>query len=114
MQAPILLPLSTFWQEDPISIDESFKQCNKCHRHNTKWCDVLMMDTRSTMGATIMNLYFGTNILVAKKSVCMQTNAGSKVTLKADIAGFGTVYYDPVQVANIFSFAHLADKFFVT
>ena len=71
-----------------------------------------MLDTGSTMGATIMNPNFVTNIRVAKKPIKMQTNAGSKViTLEADVAGIGTAYYDPTQVANIFGFAHMADKY---
>ena len=45
----------------------------------------------------------------------MQANAGSKVVmLEADVAGIGTAYYDPTQVANIFGFAHMADKYRVT
>ena len=74
-----------------------------------------MLDTGSTMGATIMNPDFVTNIRVAKKPIRMQTNAGSKVvTLEADVAGIGTAYYDPTQVANIFGYAHMADKYSVT
>ena len=95
-------PWSAFQQEAVLPIEEVFKQCNKCN-HETKWSDVIMLDTGgSTMGATIMNPNFVTNIRVAKKPIKMQTNAGSKViTLEADVAGIGTANYDPTQLANI-------------
>ena len=107
-------PWSAFQQDSIIKNEDVFKQCNKCH-HESKWSDVIMLDTGSTMGATIMNPDFVTNIRLAKKPITMQTNAGSKlITLEADVSGFGTAYYDPTQVANIFGFAHMADKYRVT
>ena len=41
----------------------------------------------------------------------MATNAGMRLTnQEANIAGFGTVWYDEGAIANIFSFAELVEK----
>ena len=51
------------------------------------------------------------NIRVSRNPIVMSTNVGSKeINLEADLHGFGTVYYDEGQMANIVGFAPLVDK----
>ena len=45
----------------------------------------------------------------------MLTNAGvRRLTVDADIEGIGMAKYDPQQIANIFGFSHMVDKYRVT
>ena len=75
----------------------------------------ILLDTGSTIGATFMNPDFVTNVRPSKTALGMTTNAGTtKITLKADLGGHGDVWYDPNQVANIFGFSHMADKYRIT
>ena len=86
--------------------DIQFHQANKA---NIK--DVIILDTGSTISATIMNPEFLINIHKAKSSLKMTTNAGTKeLTLKGNVPGFGEAWYDPDMMANIFSFGFLANK----
>ena len=42
----------------------------------------------------------------------MATNAGTKqLDLQGTVRGFGKVWFDPKQLANIYGFSHLADQF---
>ena len=71
----------------------------------------MLLDTGSTISATIMNPEFLFNIHKAKSSLKMSTNAGNKeLTLKGIVPGFGEAWYDPDMMANIFSFGSLASK----
>ena len=62
-----------------------------------------------------MNSDLVTDIRASKKPLGMKTNAGSKqLTLEGDVKGFGKTWFDPNQMANIFGFSHMADKYHIT
>ena len=74
-----------------------------------------ILDTGSTIGATVMNPKFVKNIRESENTVLMSTNAGTKeMKMDGDIAGFGTAKYDPDQMANIFGFLHMVDQYRIT
>ena len=57
-----------------------------------------------------MNPDFVTEIRPANLPLKMSTNAGAKMlTVSGKVPGFGSVYFDPSQMANIFGFSHLVD-----
>jgi hypothetical protein len=78
--------------------------------------DVILLDTGSTLlKATFMNPNLVTNIQATRTPVSMTTNAGTKkIELEATIPGFGSTWYDPKQIANIYGFSHMADKHRIT
>lgn len=77
--------------------------------------DVIILDTGSTIGATVMNPKFISEITPAKTPLEMVTNAGiKKMYMKGKIEGFGEAWYDPDQVANIFGFSKLEDQCRIT
>ena len=77
--------------------------------------DSFILDTGSTIGATIMNPNFVKNIRESTTPVTMSTNAGTKTMgMDADIEGFGTAKFDPDQMANIFGFSHMVDQYRIT
>jgi hypothetical protein len=77
--------------------------------------DVIILDTGSTMGATVMNPKLLSKIKKATKPLEMVTNAGTKkMFYKGVIHGFGDALYDPNRVANIFGFAKLEDQCRIT
>ena len=77
--------------------------------------NVILLDTGSSLKATFMNADLVSDITVSKNPVGMKTNAGSKlITLQAQVKGFGTTWYDPTQMANIFGFAGMVDKHRIT
>jgi hypothetical protein len=81
-----------------------------CGRYNYSK-DVWMLDTGSTIAATVANPNLVMNIRVSKQPLTMATNAGTKIfKYEADIEGFGTVMHDEEQLANILRFAHIAKK----
>lgn len=89
------------------------KQCTGCSLRNLK--DVILLDSGSSIGATFMNPDLVTNIRVAKQPVMMHTNAGTKlIGLEGDVRGFGKVYYDPTDMANIFGLADMVTRYRVT
>ena len=70
-----------------------------------------MLDTGSTIPATVTNPDLVTNIRVSKNPLTMATNAGTKtLSREADIEGFGIAMFDEDQIANIMGFAHLAKQ----
>jgi hypothetical protein len=81
-------------------------------KQQSKWTSLagkIILDTGSTISATIMNPDFLTDIRPATKPMTMSTNAGSKrLSMVGNIPGFGTAYFDPTGIANIFGFSHLA------
>ena len=84
------------------------------HRMN-ELKDGIILDTGSTIGATIMNPELLSDITLAKVPLEMVTNAGTKKMFKkGKIEGFGEAWYDPDQVANIFGFAKLEDQYRIT
>jgi len=74
--------------------------------------DVIILDTGSSLGATFMNPDFLTNIHVSRKPEVMSTNAGEKpLTLKGDLYGFGSAWFDPDNVADIIGFSHFVKQY---
>lgn len=74
-----------------------------------------MLDTGSTIRATIMNKNLITNVREAEDKLVMVTNAGSKVLDKQGyIPGVGMGYYDPEQRANVLSFQRLQELYPIT
>jgi hypothetical protein len=74
-----------------------------------------IIDTGSTIGATVMNPDFVTNIRESNNPIVMKTNAGTKkMKNDGDIIGFGVAKYDNTQMANIFGFSHMTDKHRIT
>ena len=73
--------------------------------------DVFLLDTGSTIEATVMNPDLITDIKVTNKPITMTTNGGNKqLTLEGTIEGYGRAYYDQDQIANIFGFSHMVDN----
>jgi hypothetical protein len=79
---------------------------------NGKWAslaDKIILDTGSTISASIMNQDFINDIRPAKKPLTMTTSAGSKrLDAIGSVPGFGNAYFDPSGIANIYGFSHLA------
>ena len=74
--------------------------------------DVFILDTGSTISATIMNPDLITNIKPSKTTLAMATNAGTKkMDVEGNIIGYGSAWFDSTQMANIFGFSHMADKY---
>jgi hypothetical protein len=95
-----------------MPVEMVHKQC-ACHHKSLK--DVILLDSGSSIGATFMNADLVTNIKMAKQPVAMNTNAGTKVIgLEGKVKGFGTVYYDPSMMANIFGLSEMVDRCRVT
>ena len=87
-----------------------FKQSNK-RNDFTSMKDVFILDSGSTIGATVMNLNLVSNICASAKPTIMSTNAGTKILgTNANVPGFRIAKYDPNHMANIFGFSHMADK----
>jgi len=77
--------------------------------------DVFILDTGSSIGATVMNPDFVTNIWPSQKTLLLATNAGNKpIATQADIPDLGTAWYDESLIANILGFASLKDKYKVS
>ena len=74
-----------------------------------------LLDTGSTIRATVMNEELISNIQPSNKPTVMSTNAGCKILkIEGDVKGFGTAKYDPSHMANIMGFSHMADKYHIT
>jgi hypothetical protein len=77
--------------------------------------DVILLDTGSTVNATFMNSDLVTNIRTTTTPISMTTNTGTKkLKLKATVPGFGSTWFDPNQIANIYGFSNLVDKYRIT
>ena len=73
--------------------------------------NVMILDTVSSIPATFMNPDFVRNIKTTDHPLTMSTNAGTKtMKVQGDVNGFGHVWFDPNQIANIFGFSNLADN----
>ena len=94
-----MTPKSTFLQKNQEQLNKldnfnselvSKQSCEKRGKYD-HLKDVFMLDTGSTIGATITNPGLVTNIRVSTNPITMATNAGTKVLdTEADIPGFGT------------------------
>ena len=76
-------------------------------------CDLrnlILLDTGSTIGATVCNPKFIANVKPTDEILHMTTNAGCKnVELTDDVLGLGKAWFDPKFIMNIFGFLHLID-----
>ena len=79
-----------------------------------EWSDlskVMILDTGSTIGGTFMNPDMVYDIRPSTNPTRMKTNAGTKrMAVTASVPGFGNVWYDPTNMANIFGFSSMKDK----
>ena len=67
--------------------------------------DLILLDTGSTIGATICNSNFIANVKPTDDVLHMTTNAGCKnVDLSGDVLGLGKAWFDPKFITNIFGF----------
>ena len=97
-------------EDHDVSFDQTVKFTNSESMRNK-----FLLDTGSTIRATVMNKDLITNIRASKKPTIMSTNAGSKVLkIDGDVKGFGVAKYDPTHMANIMGFSHMANKYHVT
>ena len=72
--------------------------------------DLILLDTGSTIGATVCNSKFIANVKPTTDILHMTTNAGCKnVDLKGEVLGLGNAWFDPKFITNIFGFSHLID-----
>jgi hypothetical protein len=77
--------------------------------------DVILLDTGSTIGATIAIPDLITNLKATSSPLQMATNAGTTtLNLKGDVIGFGKAWYDSDFMANIFGFAKMAEQHHIT
>ena len=73
--------------------------------------NVILLDTGSTLQATIVNPGLVTYIITISNLVVMMTNAGTKLlTLESTVKGPGHVWYNPTQGYSIFVFSDLKEK----
>ena len=100
--------------------DNTIADCGIVHKQTkangrTNYNEVFILDSGSTIPATVMNQDLVKNIKPAYSPLHMKTNAGSKViNLKGDIPNFGSAWFDPEQIANIFGLSKMTDKYRVT
>ena len=114
-----LTPKSTFLQKNQEQLNEldnfnselvSKQSCEKRGKYD-HLKDVFMLDTGSTIGATITNAGLVTNIRVSTNPITMATNAGTKVLdTDADIPGFGPAKFDDTSIANIMGFYEMSKQ----
>ena len=78
-------------------------------------CNTIIIDSGSTIKATLMNPKFLTNIQKSSTPIIMQTNAGiRRIEFEGDLSGFQVVKFDPKQRANIFGLSHIEAMYPVT
>ena len=72
--------------------------------------DSILLNTGSTIGATVCNPKFITNVKPTDEILHMTTNAGcNNVDQKGDVLGLGKAWFNPKFITNIFGFSHLLD-----
>ena len=92
-----------------------YKQRDNSIRSFNDLKHVFLLDSGSTIGGTIMNADFVTDVKPSKSPIGMRTNTGGKsLTVEAKVPGFGKVWYDPEQMANIFGLSKLVKQYRVT
>ena len=75
----------------------------------------MILDTGSSISATFMNPDFVCNIKTMDHPLMMSTNTETKtMNLQDNVKGFGHVWFNPNQIANIFGFSNLADNHRIT
>ncbi|MGL4350647.1 MAG: hypothetical protein ACRCT2_08825, partial [Plesiomonas shigelloides] len=108
-------PLGPMWTPSSFAVMSQSKAPPVDSKWSTLLNNTILLDTGSTISGTMMNPDFVTDIRPATKPITMSTNAGTKrLTMSGCVPGFGSVYYDPEQMANIFGFSHMADQYRIT
>lgn len=73
----------------------------------------ILLDNQSTIDI-FRNRALLSNIRESTGTMTVHCNAGSRTTnLVGDLAGYGTVWYDPLAIANILSLKRVRDKYHV-
>ena len=94
-------------ETNEMNVELSHKQTSKLFGHLRT---VIMLDTGSTLKASMCNEDMLTDIKVSPKPIVMHTNGGAtRMNLEGDLNGIGRVYYDSEQMANILGFAKLLE-----
>ena len=76
---------------------------------------MFILDSGSTIAGTIQNADFVYDVRESESPIMMKTNAGAKLlSVDAELGGFGTVKFDPEQMANILALYFMADKYRIT
>ena len=92
-------------------IDETGISHKQTHEAQPNLKNVIILDTGSTIEGTFMNPDLVHNIKPSKRPIGMQTNAGTKrLSVISQVPGFGSVWYNPTNMANIFGFSAIKDK----
>ena len=87
---------------------------NKKRKATEHMKDWIILDNGSTM-SLFANPDLVEKIRESKNTLELHTNTGCKSNkTEADVPGFGTVWFDPDAIANIFGFADLVDKHRIT
>jgi hypothetical protein len=75
----------------------------------------LVIDSGSTIEATIKNPDLVSNLKASNRPLTMTTNAGKKVlNVEAEMPGVSRAYLDTEAMANILSLSYITDKYRVT
>ena len=83
----------------------SYVQTNK-HMYN--W---ILLDTCSLINL-FCNQSFMCNVHQVNTTLSIATNAGTMTTnLKAELPGYGTVWFDPQAITNVLSFGNIAKQY---
>ena len=70
--------------------------------------DLILLNTGSTIGATVCNSKSIANVHPTTDTLHMMTNAGCKnVELQGEVLGLGNAWFDVKFITNIFGFLHL-------
>ena len=86
-----------------LQTDIVLKQNSKTNKHINAPKNKFLLDTGSTIKATVLNADLITNICISNRPTVMSTNAGLKVlNLDGDVKSFGIAKYDPSHMANVY------------
>jgi hypothetical protein len=91
-----------------LIVEQSLYNDDQDAKHRLKNC--ITLDNGSTL-SLFSNPDLVQNIRTSSKTLSLATNAGVKQSnRKANVPGFGKVYYDEDAIANIFGFSDLKKK----
>jgi hypothetical protein len=101
-----------FQQETGTEVNEDWNE----EPSNNKYAhlkDVILLDTGSSMiKATFMNEEMVTDIKKLDTPIKMTTNAeNAMIGLEAKVPGNGHTWFDPKQIANVYGFSHMVNKY---
>ncbi len=93
-------------------VEQSLYNDDRDAKHRLKNC--ITLDNGSTL-SLFSNPDLVQDIRTSSKTLSLATNAGVKQSnRKANVPGFGKVYYDEDAIANIFGFSDLKKKYQIT